>query len=68
MIRKQAEAPKQFFKEEQDLEGSQTSLPCSKTESLKLSSLETPNPKCHVKQGTVKSSKILKLKTKEDDE
>ena len=41
-IRIRAEAAKQFFEEEQDLEISQTSLPCSKTEGLKLSSLETP--------------------------
>ena len=35
-IRKWAEAAKQFFEEEQDLEVSQTSLPCSKTEGLKF--------------------------------
>ena len=35
-IRKWEKAAKQFFKEEQDLEGSQTSLPCSKTEGLKF--------------------------------
>ena len=51
-----------FFEEEQDLEVSQTSLPCSKTEGLKLSSLETPALKCHIKQGPVKSSKKLKHK------
>ena len=68
-MRKWAEAAKQFFKEEQDLEGSQNSFPCStKTEGLKLSSLETPTPKHNVKQGPVKSSKKLKLKTKDDDE
>ena len=37
VIRKFAEAAKQFFKEEQDLEGSQTSLPSSKIEGLKFS-------------------------------
>ena len=37
VIRKWAEAAEQFFKEEQDLEGSQTSLPCSKSEGLKFS-------------------------------
>ena len=57
VIRKWAEATKQFLKEEQDLESSQTSLPCPKTEGLKLSSLETPAPKHHIKQGPVKSSK-----------
>ena len=36
VIRKWAEAAKQFFKEEQDLESSQASLPCPKTESLKF--------------------------------
>ena len=66
-VRKWAEAAKQFYEEEQDLEVSQTSLPCSKTEGLKLSSLETPAPKCHVKQGPVKSSKKLKHKPKDDD-
>ena len=68
MIRKWAEAAKQFFKEEQDWESSQTSLPCPKTECLKLSSLETPAPRYHMKQGSVKSSKKLKVKTKDDDE
>ena len=48
-VQKWAELAKQIFEEEQDLEVSQTSLPCSKTEGLKLSSLETPVPKCHVK-------------------
>ena len=67
MIRKWTEATKQFFKEEQDLESSQTSLPCPKTEGLKLSSLEIPAPKCFIKQGPVKSSKKLKVKTKDDD-
>ena len=68
MIRKWEEAAKQFFKEEQDLEGSQTPLPCStKTEHPKLSSLEIPTFKCRAKQGPVKSSKKLKLKTKDDD-
>ena len=66
-IRKWAEAAKQFFEEQQDLEVSETSLPCSKTEGLKLSSLETPALKCHVKQGPVKSSKKLKHKPKDDD-
>ena len=41
-VRKWAAAAKQFI-EEQNLEVSQTSLPCSKTEGLKLSCLETPN-------------------------
>ena len=68
VITKWADAAKQFLKEEQDLEGSQTSLPCSKTEGLKLSFLETPSPKHHIKWGPVKSSKMLKLKTKDDDE
>ena len=45
VIRKWVEAAKQFFKDEQDLEGSQTSLPCIKTKGLKLSSLEVPAPK-----------------------
>ena len=67
-VRKWAEAAKQFFEEEQDLEFSQTSLPCSKTGDLKLSSLETPALKCHVKQGLVKSSKKLKHKPKDHDE
>ena len=57
VIRKKTEAAKQFFKEEQDLESSLTSLPCPKTEDLKLSSLEAPGPKCHIKQEPVKSSK-----------
>ena len=51
VIRKWAEAAKQIFKEEHDLESSQTSLPCPKTEGLKLSSLETPAPKCHKSKG-----------------
>ena len=59
-VRKWAEAAKQFFEEEQDQEVSQTSLPCSKTEGLKLSSLANPSPKCCVKQGPIKSSKKLK--------
>ena len=42
VIRKWAQAAKQFFEEEQDLEGSQMSFPCSKTEGLKLSSLGIP--------------------------
>ena len=50
------------------MEVSQTSLPYSKIEGLKLSSLETPAPKCCVKQGPVKSSKKLKHKTKDDGE
>ena len=66
-VRKWAEAAKQFFEEEQDLEVSQTSLPCSTTEGLKLSSLDTPALKHHVKQGPVKSSKMLKNKPKDDD-
>ena len=61
VIRKWAEADKQCFKEEQDLEGNQTSLPHFTTEGLKLSSLETPILKHHVKQGPVKSSKKLKV-------
>ena len=68
VIRKWAEAAKQFFKEEQDLESSQTSLPCPKTEGLKLSSLEAAAPKHCMKQGPIKSSKKLKVKTKDDDE
>ena len=67
VVRKWAEATKQFFKE-QDMEGSQTSLPCPKTEGLKLSSLETLAPKCHIKQGPIKSSKKLKHTPKDDDE
>ena len=68
MIRKRAEAAKQFSKEEQDLESSQTSIPCATTEGIKLSSLEFPAPKHHIKQGSVKSSKKLKVKTKDDAE
>ena len=64
VIRKQTEAAKQFFKEEQDLESSQTSLPCPKSEGLQLSSLEIPAPKHHIKQRPIKSSKKLKVKTK----
>ena len=41
-IRKWAEAAKQFFKEEKDLEGSQTSLPCSNTEGLMFPSDSGP--------------------------
>ena len=67
-VRKWTEAAKQFFEEEQDLEISQTSLPCSKTELLRLSSLETPALKCHVKQRPIKSSKKFKHKPKDDDE
>ena len=48
-VRKWVEAAKQFFEEEQDQEVSQTSLSCSETEGLKLSSLVTPVPKHHVK-------------------
>ena len=66
-VRKWAEAAKQFFEGDQDLEVSQTFLPCSKTEGLKLSSLETPAPKHHVNQGPVKSSKKLRHKPKDDD-
>ena len=65
VIRKQAEAAKQFFKEEWDLEGDQTSLPCPTAEGFRLSSLEVATPKHCIKQGPVKSSK--KLKTKDDD-
>ena len=68
VIRKQAETTKQFLKEEQDLESSQTSFPCPKTEGLKLSSLETPAPKHGIKQGPIKSSKMLKHTPKDDDE
>ena len=68
VIRKWAGAATQFFKEEQDLESSQTSLPCPKIEGLKLSSLEIPAPKHHIKQGPVMSSKKLKVKTRDDDE
>ena len=53
-------AAKQFFEEEQDLEVSQTSLPCSKTEGLRLSSLETPALKHHVKQGPVENQQKVK--------
>ena len=67
-IRKWEEAAKQFFKEEQDLEVSQTSLPCSQTEGLKLSSLETQVPQHYLKQGLVKSSKKIKHKPKDDNE
>ena len=67
-IRKWAETVKQFIEEDQDMEVSQTSLPCSKTEGLKLSSLKTPAHKHHVKLGPVKSSKTLKHKPKDDDE
>ena len=65
-VRKWAEATKQFFEEEQDL--SQVSSPGSKTEGLKLSSLDTPFLKCHIKQGPSKSSKKLKFTPKDDDE
>ena len=68
VIRKWAEAAKQFLKEEQDLESTQTSLPCPETKGLKLSSLETPVPIHCIKQGPVKSSKKLKVKTKDDEE
>ena len=56
VIRKWAEATKQFFKEP-DLEGGQTSLPCPTAQGFRLSSLEAAAPKCHIKQGPVKSSK-----------
>ena len=65
-IRKWAEAAKQYFEEEQDLEVSQTSLPCSNTEGLKLSSLETSALKHCIKQGLTKSHNKLKLKTTDD--
>ena len=67
-IRKWAETVKQFLGEGQDLEVSQSSISCSKTEGLKLCSLETSVLKHHVKEGPVKSSKKLKYKPKDDDE
>ena len=54
-VRKQAEAAKQFFVEEQD--PSQVSSPGPKMEGLRLKSLECQVPKCHIKQGPIKSSK-----------
>ena len=63
VIRKWAEAAKQFFKEEQDLEGSQMSFHVLKQRVL--SSLEISTPKHHIKLGPVKSSKKIKLKTKD---
>ena len=57
-----------FFVEEQDPEISQTSPPYFTTEGLKLRSLETPITKHRVKQGPVKSNKMLKYNPKEDDE
>ena len=67
-VRKQAKAAKQFLEEEQEQKVSQTSLPCSKTERLKLSSLANPFCKCHVKQRPIKSSKILKHNPNDDNE
>ena len=66
VIRKQAEAAKQFFKEEQDLVV--VKLPFDVLKHRVLSSLETTAAKHHLRQGPVKSSKKLKLKTKDDDE
>ena len=60
-VRKWDVAAKQFFGEEQDL--SQVSSPDSKTEGLKLSFLDTPVMKCHIKQGPIKPSKMLKIYT-----
>ena len=54
-VRKWAEAAKQFFEEEQD--PSQVSSPGPKLEGLRLHSLESQVPKCHIKQGPIKSSK-----------
>ena len=72
LMRKRSEngpkLPNSFFSEEQDPEISQTSSPHLTTEGHKLSSLETPITKCHVKHGPVKSSKKLKYKPKEGDE
>ena len=60
MIHKQAEAAEQFLKDEWDLKGGQTSFACPTAESFGLSSLEAAAPKCHMKQGPVKSSKKIK--------
>ena len=65
-VGKWAEVARQFFKEVQDL--SQASHPCLQTAGLTLSSLATPAPKYHVKQGPIKSSKKLKLKPTDDNE
>ena len=65
LIQKQAEAIKQFFKEEQDLASSHV-------EGLKLRSIKAPTPKHCIKQGPLKSSKKLKeakeVKIKDEDE
>ena len=69
VIHKQAEAGKQFLKEEGDLEGGQTSFPYPSAEGFRLSSHEATAPKCSIKQGLVKPSKKLKeVKTKDKDE
>ena len=65
-VRKQAEAAKQFFEEEQG--PSQVSSPGPKTGGLRLSSLEPQVPKHHITQGPIKSSKRLKFTQKDDDE
>ena len=71
LIHKQAEAAKQFLKKEQDLKGGQTSFPCPSAESFGLHFLDAGAPKHGIKQGPVKSSKMLKedkeVKTKNDD-
>ena len=60
VICKWAEVAKHFLAEEGDLEGGQTSFPCPSAEGFELSSHEAAAPKCHIKQGLVKTSKKYK--------
>ena len=68
-VRKWPEAAKCFFEEEQDSSQVSTPAPLTPTmEGLRLSSLEPQIPKHPIKQGPIKSSKILKFTSADDDE
>ena len=64
-VRKQAEAAKLFFEEEDPSHVSSTG---PNMEGLRLSSLESQVPKHCIKQGPIKSSKKLKFTPRNDDE
>ena len=68
VIRKQAEATKQFLKKNKTWKVVKLPFPVLKLRVSRLSSFEAAAPKHHIKQGPVKSSKKLKVKTKDDDD